>query len=45
MAIYLRKTNDVPTGFLNLATDVQNCHVNLNSRFKFQNYAVTRDID
>ena len=44
-AIYLRKTNDVLTGILNLATDVQNCHINLNPRFKFQKYAVTRDSD
>ena len=45
VAIYLRKMNDVATGILNLATNVQNCHVNLNSRFKFQNHAVTRDVD
>ena len=37
------KTNNVPTGILNLTTDVQNCHVNLNSHLKFQKYVVTRD--
>ena len=41
----LRKTDEVATGILNLATKVQNCYVDLNSRFKFQNHAVTRDVD
>ena len=45
MTIYLRKMNDVPTAILNLATNVQDCHVNLNTRFKFQKYTVTRDVD
>ena len=37
------KTNNVPTGILNLTTDVQNCRVNLNCRLKFKKYVVTRD--
>ena len=45
MAIYLRKTNDVPTGILNLTTKVQNCDVNLKTHLKFQNYTVACDID
>ena len=34
------KNQDLPTSILNLATNVQNYHINLNCCFKFQKYVV-----